>query len=660
MSAPATTTDMITALVRLREALQAAGLSLDMPGVEAIRVVRDEMVDQLEDYVLPRLIQIDAPLLAVVGGSTGAGKSTLVNSLVGRQVTEPGVLRPTTRSPVLVHNPADADWFAKDRILPDLARTTGATGDPGALQLVASDTVPPGLAILDAPDIDSVEEHNRTLAAQLLAAADLWVFVTSAARYADQVPWDFLKAAAERSTAVAVVLDRTAPEAVEEVSGHLARMLTARGLRDSPLFTVTEAKLGSDGLLPAENVAEIHGWLASLAADADARAVVVKQTLDGAVRNIARRTYVVADAAAEQATMLGRLRKDVERAYDEAATQIDKASADGTLLRGEVLARWQEFIGTGELLKSLETKVSWLRDRVVGAVRGRPQQVERVTVAVESGLETLILEHAETAAERADASWRSVEAGQHLVEDSGRDLGRASRDFRARTERAVRDWQHDVLEMVRTEGASKKSTARVLAFGVNGLGVALMIVVFAHTAGITGAEAGIAGGSAVIGQKLLEAVFGDQAVRRLAEQARQDLRRRVEELLNAERERYLEVLDDQGIDPEAAERMRQVSRKVDDLRFASQLAPESGDRSTLQDIADRGVAVESSELEADASDASDGAGPDGDGSLAAGPGAEASENTAEEEEPVIAEATPEGSDAVEARVDEARTTKEAE
>ena len=96
-----------------------------------------------------------------------------------------------------------------------------------------SETVPAGLAILDAPDIDSVEERNRTLAAQLLAAADLWLFVTSAARYADQVPWEFLRKAAERSAAVAIVLDRTPPEAVETVSTHLARMLAvprAQGL----------------------------------------------------------------------------------------------------------------------------------------------------------------------------------------------------------------------------------------------------------------------------------------------------------------------------------------------------------------------------------------------------------------------------------------------
>ena len=588
MSVSATTTDMVTALVRLREALQSAELPLDLPGADATRTARSEMIDQLEDYVLPRLIQIDAPLLTVVGGSTGAGKSTLVNSLVGMRVTEPGVLRPTTRSPVLVHNPADADWFDKDRILPDLGRTTGTTGDPGALQLVPSQAVPMGLAILDAPDIDSVEERNRTLAGQLLAAADLWLFVTSAARYADQVPWDFLKAAAERSTSVAVVLDRTPPEAVEEVSGHLARMLTSRGLRDSPLFTVTEGPVSDDGLLSAESVAEIREWLHLLAADANARAAVVKQTLDGAVRSLARRTHVVADAEADQSAMAARLRDDVDKAYDAAIAHIDEASADGTLLRGEVLARWQEFVGTGELLRSLESKVGWLRDRVVAIVRGKPQQAQKVTVAVESGLETLILEHAENAAERAEASWRSVEAGQHLVEDSGRDLGRASRDFRARAERAVRDWQHDVLEMVRSEGADKRSTARFLAYGVNGLSVALMVVVFAHTAGVTGAEAGIAGGSAVIGQKLLEAVFGDQAVRRLAANARKDLNRRVEALIDAERARYLDVLDGLSIEPDTAEKLRTVSRRIDDLRFAAQLAPTTEEESSLQDISGDG------------------------------------------------------------------------
>jgi hypothetical protein len=262
----------------------------------------------------------------------------------------------------------------------------------------------------------------------------------------------------------------------------------------------------------------------------------------------------------------------VDRAYDDALAGVEKASADGSLLRGEVMARWQEFVGTGELLRSLETRVGSLRDRVVSAVKGKPQQAERVTVAVESGLETLLLEHAEAAAERVEASWMSLAPGQALLADAGEDLGRASRDFRRRAERAVRDWQKDVLDMVRTEGADKRSTARFLAFGVNGLAVALMIVVFAHTAGLTGAEAGIAGGSAVLGQKLLEAVFGDQAVRSLAERARRDLQRRVEVLLATERARFVDLLDSLRIAPEAADQLRSAARRVDDLRFAAKEA----------------------------------------------------------------------------------------
>jgi len=563
------TTATVQALLALREALRGTALPLDVPDAARRRTAVREMVEQLDDYVLPRLARIEAPLLTVVGGSTGAGKSTLVNTLVGRRVTEQGVLRPTTRSPVLVHHPGDAEWFGTGRILPGLDRTDRSTGDPGALQLVADAGVPQGLAVLDAPDIDSVERANRTLATELLAAADLWLFVTSAARYADQVPWGFLQTAAERSTAVAVVLDRTPAEAVEEVSLHLARMLTDRGLEDSPLFTVTEGVVSDDGLLPAASVAPIRGWLGSLAADANARQAVVRQTLDGAVRSLARRTREVADAAAEQVATEGRLRDAVLTAYDEAVAQVDDASADGTMLRGEVLARWQEFVGTGELLRTLESRVGRFRDTLTGWVKGRPQQVERVTVAVESGLESLIVEHAETAAERAEASWQSLTAGRHLLEDSGRDLGRASRDVRVRAERAVRDWQHGVLELVRSEGADKRTTARFLAFGVNGLSLALMVVVFASTAAIpTGAEVGVASGGVLLGQKLLEAVFGDQAVRRLSAQARADLNERVSVLMAAERARYLEVLDELGVDEEDVHRLREASRRVDDVRIA--------------------------------------------------------------------------------------------
>ena len=166
---------LLKAVKRLRDAVDASSLPIDLPQIDEVRVARSRLLAQLDDYVIPRLESLDAPLLAVVGGSTGAGKSTLVNSVVGHEVSLPGVLRPTTRSPVLVHHPDDARWFADQRILPGLARITGkhsSSDGPGAVRLVSTDAVQSGLALLDAPDIDSVVSANRDLAAQLPRCGD--------------------------------------------------------------------------------------------------------------------------------------------------------------------------------------------------------------------------------------------------------------------------------------------------------------------------------------------------------------------------------------------------------------------------------------------------------------------------------------------------------
>ncbi len=567
-------TPLESALAELRAAVVPVNLPLPLPGADEQRKVAEEIIRQLDDYILPRLATIDAPLLAVVGGSTGAGKSTLVNSLVGRQVSAPGVIRPTTRAPVLVHHSSDARWFTDDRILPGLARSTGASKDSRSLLLVTEDSIPPGLALLDAPDIDSVVVENRQLAAQLLAAADLWLFVTSAARYADAVPWGFLRAAAERSAAVAVVLDRVPPRAMTEVPPHLGQLMSERGLGDSPLFAVPETTVDSEGLLPASAIQPIRGWLAALAADQASRAKVVHQTLDGAIGALAAKAPALADSIDEQLEVIEQLRAEVDRSYSEAVRTVGVQTADGTLLRGEVLARWHEFVGTGEFFRALEQKVSWLRDRLMAALRGEPAGAGNLKVAVESGLESLLREEAAAAAERAEASWRANAAGRALIERADIDLSRSSEDFDRRATRAIRDWQGAVLDLVADEGMTKRSRARFYALGINGIGVALMIVVFAHTGGLVGAEIGVAGGTAVLAQRILEAVFGDQAIRRLAQTAKDDLDARVQALLAEELVRYHKILDGLAVDSEHSERLRAAASAVESARVGGLPATE--------------------------------------------------------------------------------------
>ncbi|MCL2652736.1 MAG: dynamin family protein, partial [Propionibacteriaceae bacterium] len=263
------------ALTRLGDEVVRTRLPLRLPSADEARTAASQVATQLKDYILPRLADIEAPLLAVVGGSTGAGKSTLVNSLVGRVISPAGVIRPTTKSPVLVTSASDEHWFADGRILPGLVRTTGTADRPNQLRIVVEPSLPEGLAILDAPDIDSIVAQNRELAAQLLDAADLWLFVTSAARYSDAVPWEFLTTAQARSAAMAVILDRVPPQAMEVVPHDLRRLMDAQGLAKTPIFTVPETAVDTDGLLPDDSIAPVRSWLAGLAADASSRRKVV-------------------------------------------------------------------------------------------------------------------------------------------------------------------------------------------------------------------------------------------------------------------------------------------------------------------------------------------------------------------------------------------------
>ena len=108
----------------------------------------------------------------------------------------------------------------------------------------------------------------------------------------------------------------------------------------------------------------------------------------------------------------------------------------------------------------------------------------------------------------------------------------------------MRAWQGVVFELVSDEGASKRSTARLASLGVNGAGLTVMLAVFAHTGGLTGGEVIVAGGTSAVGQKVLEAIFGDQAVRTLASRAREDLLERVDRLLRTEANRFHALLDE--------------------------------------------------------------------------------------------------------------------
>ena len=563
-------------------------------GTATARTLLAAMARQLDDYILPRSASVDNPLTIVVGGSTGAGKSTLVNTLLGEPLTQSGAIRPTTRHPVLLHRAEDEAALSPERFLPTLPRTrtsgmnAGSQALPGldpkiarALIPITTSALPQGIALIDAPDIDSVSEENRTLAKELLSAADLWLFVTTANRYADAVPWELLHEAAARSIAIAVVLNRV-PEGDEEaIENDLRRMLDEAGIHAVLIHTVTEQPRDESGMLAPVSLAPLTLWIRELGADAPARAAIARQTLAGAVETLAGNLQVLAAEQARQQAAHQSLATIAAEEYEDALTTIDGALSDGSLLRGEVLSRWHDFVGTGDFFRSLDSTIGRLRDRVGSALRGQPAAAQKVEDALESGIHAVVLDAAARASENTRTRWRASRAGRSLLArldapqmasaapeqnaeatgDAKGEVQSAEDIFSAAVAEQIRLWQGSVLEMIREEGVDKRKRALFLSLGVNATAVMLMVAAFSLTGGITGIEAGIAGGSGVVGTKLLESVFGEDAVRRMATRARTDLLERMADLLTEHAQPFTAVLEE--TDPQAdAEDIHRAAEQV--------------------------------------------------------------------------------------------------
>lgn len=391
LARPLAASSLLDAVKDLRRDLDDTAFPLELDGVEHARASRRRLVDQLTEHLVPRLTQLSAPAVVVVSGSTGAGKSTLVNSLVGAQVSAAGVLRPTTRHPVLVHNPEDVELIAHHPVLAEV-------------EVVRNDEVPRGIALLDAPDLDSVLESNREMAHRLMEAADLWLFVTTAARYGDALPWRVLEDAVERSTSVAMVLNRVPPESLPTVRGDLLERLRDHGLAGSPLFVVPD--LGPEvETLPGPVVAPIRRWLTMLAGPDRAR-TVIGRTLRGSLSALRPWVDEIAEAVQRQADAAAAIGAALDEAVAEPRDEALAHVSVGVVADGAVRARWAQLTAAGGPLDGLLAPS--------GRVRGSARHARARQVACDPLYDDLTAAAAATlgvAGERAEAALRAALVG---------------------------------------------------------------------------------------------------------------------------------------------------------------------------------------------------------------------------------------------------------
>jgi energy-coupling factor transporter ATP-binding protein EcfA2 len=566
-----------SALLNLRKRIAAIPLLYEAPGLAEAKAERVKLLSQIDDYLLPRLRRSAAPILVALVGSTGAGKSTLVNSIVGMQVSATGVRRPTTNSPVLACHPDDVDWFAENNFLPSLPRVRqeglARPGRDGLLVLAATEGMPKGVALLDTPDIDSVVKAHHEFAYQFLDASDLWLFVTSASRYADAPVWQVLQHARDRGASLGIVLSRVPSGARSELVGHFSAMLDANGIGDADRFVIPETRVAA-GMLPPDAFSPIRAWLTDTARKDERRVAVLTQTMSGVLDTFKVRVPALAARAEAQLAVRSRLRTAAEAPYQDALAAVQKGTRDGSLLRGEVLARWQDFIVTGDLMRTLRSRKP-ARQGKRARKRQVPERAIAMKTALRAALESQIVAAADRAAEDADGRWRADPAGAALIADterrraSGHDadrlfasafgspedagapdagvLGRSAPDLPLRAARAVSAWQDHVLRLVQEASRGKRSAARSASLDDDSLALLMVLVILGESG--TGSHAAASpedGDILILPRRIVTAVLGEQPTRGMVQTARAELNERARLLLDEELLRFSEIIAGAG------------------------------------------------------------------------------------------------------------------
>ena len=538
----------LRALVDRLETLAERRLASE-PRSEAAAARARQLADHLAGHVRVRARSLDAPLLVVLVGPTGAGKSTLFNTIAGRAASETGVIRPTTRVAIALGHPDDLD------LLRDGAFARIASSQ---LREIADDTIERGLVLVDAPDIDSLEHANRDLTDRLVEAADLCLFVTTATRYADRVPWSVLARVRERGLPLQVIVNRMPSDAADaaDVLADVERLLSEAGLdalqaatEDGPareIISVREGALDPSGRsLERSTVTRVLDEIDRLRADRDARVALATRALTGSLTGLGESLDQIADDADHEAIDTEALRRIADRSYETGVTALRHEVERGTFLREEALRHWQAFVGADQMTRFFSEGIGRIRGAISAVLRPATAPVAEVRAATTDDLIAAARLQAAESARRTATAWSETpSAGRALAEHV--ELWSPSPDFDARLRARLDDWIEGILGEIQAHGRPKRLLARGAAIGVNALGTGVMLATFLHTGGLTGAEVGVAAATAFLNQKLLAALFGEAAMAELVANARRRLNEALTTTFDEERERFDRLLPAAG------------------------------------------------------------------------------------------------------------------
>jgi len=210
-----------------------------------------EVIRELEKKKLLKLYflleNLERPVNVILAGGTGVGKSTIFNTLLGKNVSKVSRKRATTFHPVVSYHPTKERFFFSSNFMPDFSHTLDNLPQEKETSKrmfhVPENGLYKDISFMDIPDFDSVFENNAKIASDLFDIADVVLFVFDTVKYKDKILWEKgVKVIARHNTNIIFILNKISDDKREDgVAGDFEKTKEVFGFESSKSLFIGEA-----------------------------------------------------------------------------------------------------------------------------------------------------------------------------------------------------------------------------------------------------------------------------------------------------------------------------------------------------------------------------------------------------------------------------------
>ena len=457
----------------LREALLQAGISAEA------RQTLEESILQLDDF-----------FLIVVVGEFNAGKSALINALLGQPVLKEGVTPTTTQVNLLRHGEALAHKPLSDHLL----------------EITAPVDLLRDLSIVDTPGTNAIIREHELITQRFAPRADLVLFVTSADRPFSESERAFLEKLRAWGKKIVLVINKAdlleRPEDLEQVISFVSENARALLGTAPEVFPVSaklalRAKQGEKPLWEASRFEPLETYIRDTLDQTERIRLKLLNPLGVGMRLAQEHSERLGKELAmleEDRAVIARVERQLEeyKADMQRGFELRMAEIDNILLEMEQRARdyFEETIRLGRVIDLLNKKriKEEFQKHVIGDA---PQQIEAKVEKIIDWLVEADLRQWQAVREHL-AQHREKYAGQMLEAPAGfrYDRDRLVETVGRRAQAVVESYDHEKEARALAEGTQAAvAAAAALEVGAVGLGAVITAIATTMTADITGIAA---------------------------------------------------------------------------------------------------------------------------------------------------------------------------